>query len=188
MSQSQPKKFSDIFGPQALLNASFAFTDSGITYRLEHAGRLEHNMVFSLAHDIYGDGEDRSALAMTARSWVYDLADRCELRVREVADIMLDVVPSGASEYWYYRRGPGAPHIQSIMLMSPAKDCRIKIYTTGPLGSQPRDELEVEEEFALEPNQWVTIPNTQYWSITADPEMFASILTAYWTSDPLTGE
>lgn len=185
MSNSQVEKFSNIFGAQALLNASFAFTDSGIKYRLEHAGRLEHNMVFSLAHDVYGDGEDRSPLAIIARNWVHDLADRSNLQLKELPDIMLDVLPNGNQEYWYYRRGPGAPHTQSIMLMSPAKQCQLTIYTTGPLGSQPRDELVVDQQFMLVPNEWINIPNTQYWSLKADPETFASVLSAYWTNKPV---
>lgn len=188
MSQSQIEKFDNFFGPQALLNASFALTDSGIKYRLEHAGRLEHNMVFSLAHDIYGDGQDHSPLAILARNMVHAAADRTPIRVREIADLMLDVIPNGDSEYWYYRRGPGAPHTQSIMLVSPAKNCQLTVYTTGPLGSQPRDELIVEEQFDLVPNQWINVPNTRYWSLRADPTMFASVLTAYWTTDELTGE
>ena len=162
-----------------------AMTDQAVRFRLDHAARFEHIRKFSLTHDIWGNWEIRNiALYELARSLVCSAADRRGFRLREIQDMFIDVLVPDTGEYWYHTRGPGIPHQQAVFLMTPATAAKITVYEQGPLTGQLRDEITVMTEIPLTMNTWIEIPRDHYWSVTADPEVYASIFTAYFTKEP----
>jgi len=162
-----------------------AMTDQAVRLRLDHAAQYEHQRKFSLAHDIWGNWEIRNlALYELGRSLVCEAADRNGIALREIQDLMIDVLVPNSGDYWFYKRGPGIPHQQAIFMMTPGETVSLTIYDQGPLSGQPRDQLTVMQQLPVTFNTWIEIPSDHYWHITADQEVYTSIFTAYFTKDP----
>ena len=175
----------DLLSPHRMAQVVEAMTDQSVRFRLEHAARFSHQCRFSFAHDIWGNWEIRNfALYELARSIVYTAADHQKIKIREIQDLMIDVLPPGTGDYWFHTRGPGIPHQQAIFLMTPAKTARLTVYEQGPLTGQLRDDLTVIEQIDLNINTWTEVPREHYWHITADQEVYTSVFSAYFTKEP----
>lgn len=175
----------DLLTPYRLSQIIDAMTDQSVRYRLDHAARFQHQKKFSFAHDIWGNWEIRNyALYELARSLVYAAADHQKIVMREIQDMMIDVLPPGTGDYWYHSRGPGVPHQQAIFMMTPGKTVQLTVYEQGPLTGQLRDDVTVMSQIPLTINTWIEVPREHYWSVTADQEVYTSIFTAYFTKEP----
>lgn len=182
-------KINKYLGDYKMAHVIDAMCDQAVRFRLDHAARFDHQVKFTLAHDIWGNWEIRNlALYELARSMIYGAAEQTGQTIREIQDIMIDVLPPGTGDYWFHKRGPGIPHQQAIFLMTPAENLSLTIYNQGPLTGQPRDELTVQTVVPVKMNQWIEVPSINYWNITADDQVYASIFSAYFTVNPVPAE